>query len=58
MNSYQNFKLIIKAKKVPIVSNPIISYTEDKNKNNNHLYCEIYWKNILKIYLSKIHYQL
>ncbi len=45
MLNYQNFKLIIKAKKVPIVSNPIISYIEDKN--NNHLYCEIYWKNIL-----------
>jgi hypothetical protein len=33
------FKIILKAKKVPIISNPIIKYEEDINRQTNHLYC-------------------
>jgi hypothetical protein len=47
MIDYKNLKLFVKAKKTPIINNPIIEYIEDKNRNTNRLYCEIYWKNIL-----------
>ncbi|WOE69035.1 hypothetical protein RZR97_07905 [Hydrogenimonas thermophila] len=45
--NYQNFKIIIKTKKAPIVSNHILSYLEDKNRKTSNLYCEIYYNNIL-----------
>ena len=45
--NYKNFKLIIKAKKVPIVNNPIIEYIEEKDRKSNHLYCEIYNDTVL-----------
>ena len=47
MNNHKSFKLIIKARKVPIVSNPIIEYIEEKDRKSNHLYCEIYNDTIL-----------
>jgi len=47
VNNYKSFKLIIKAKKIPIVSNPIIKYIEEKDRKSNHLYCEIYNDTIL-----------
>ena len=45
MKIYDKFRLIIKAKKVPVIDNPIIEYIEDKNIN--HLHCEIYYGNNL-----------
>lgn len=45
--NYQNFKIIIKTKKAPIVNNPILFYVEDKNRKTSNLYCEIYYNNTL-----------
>jgi len=41
----EKFRIIIKAKKVPFVNNPIIEYVEDGKKNR--LFCEIYYDNNL-----------
>ncbi len=47
MNIY-DFKISIKAKKVPVnIDNKIINYTQDVNMQNNHLFCQIYFKEIL-----------
>ncbi len=46
MNIY-DFRIEIKANKVPInINNEIIEYTQDENRQN-HLYCEIYYKDIV-----------
>lgn len=44
MNSTK-FRFVIETKKVPFVSNPLIEYTE--NSDRNRLYCEIYYDNVL-----------
>lgn len=47
MNIY-DFKVVIKAKKVPInINNEIIEYIRDIDKQNEHLYCEIFYKESL-----------
>jgi hypothetical protein len=43
-----DFKIIIKAKKVPInIDNEIIEYIQDDSRKNNHLYCEIFFQDTL-----------
>jgi len=43
-----DFKIIIKAKKVPVnIDNEIIEYTQDISMQNNHLYCEIFFKKVI-----------
>jgi len=44
MSDYKNFKLVIKAKKTPIVNNPLIEYIKGENE---HLYCDIYYNETL-----------
>lgn len=47
MNIY-DFKILIKAKKVPVnIDNKIINYIQDITMQNNHLFCEIYFKKTL-----------
>jgi hypothetical protein len=41
----EKFKIFIKAKKIPIINNPIIEYVQDSRRNR--LFCEIYYDNIL-----------
>jgi len=46
--SIYNFKISIKAKKVPVnIDNKIINYTQDISMKNNHLFCEIFFKETL-----------
>jgi hypothetical protein len=46
--SIYDFKISIKAKKVPVnIDNKIINYTQDVTMQNNHLFCEIFFKEIL-----------
>jgi len=45
--SIRNFKIIIKARKVPVVDNPIIEYIEDNKMQTTHLYIGIYHSNTL-----------
>lgn len=43
-----DFKITIKAKKVPVnIDNEIINYVQDTTLQNNHLHCEIFFKNTL-----------
>jgi hypothetical protein len=43
-----DFKIIIKAKKVPVnINNEIINYVQDNTLQNNHLHCEIYFQETL-----------
>jgi len=43
-----DFKIIIKAKKVPVnIDNEIINYVEDTTLKNNHLHCEIFFQKTL-----------
>ncbi|MEA3554283.1 MAG: hypothetical protein U9R39_07785 [Campylobacterota bacterium] len=43
-----DFKIIIKAKKVPVnIDNEIINYVQDSTLKNNHLHCEIYFQETL-----------
>ena len=43
-----DFKIIIKAKKVPVnINNKIINYSKDIARENNHLFCEIFFKKTL-----------
>ena len=43
-----DFKIIIKAKKVPVnIDNEIIEYVRDTTLQNNHLHCEIIFQDIL-----------
>jgi len=43
-----DFKIIIKAKKVPVnIDNEIIKYTQDNTLKNNHLHCEIFFQETL-----------
>lgn len=43
-----DFQIIIKAKKVPVnIDNEIIEYLQDITMQNNHLYCEIFFKGTL-----------
>ncbi len=47
MNIY-DFKISIKAKKAPVnINNKIIIYTQDVTMQNNHLFCEIFFKETL-----------
>lgn len=47
MNIY-DFKISIKAKKVPVnIDNKIINYIQDVTMQNNHLFCEIFFKETL-----------
>jgi len=43
----ENFKIVIKARKIPIIDNPIIEYIEDKGRQTTHLYSEIYHNSAL-----------
>lgn len=46
--SIYNFKISIKAKKVPVnINNEIIEYTQDINMQNHHLFCEIFFEETL-----------
>ncbi len=43
-----DFKIIIKAKKVPVnINNEIIEYVQDTTIQNNHLQCEVFFQNTL-----------
>lgn len=43
-----DFKIIIKAKKVPVnIDNEIIEYVQDTTLQNNHLHCEIFFQDTL-----------
>lgn len=43
-----DFKIIIKAKKVPVnINNGIIDYVQDNSRPNNHLYCEVFFQKSL-----------
>lgn len=43
-----DFKIIIKAKKVPVnINNEIIEYIEDTTIQNNHLYCKLFFQQTL-----------
>lgn len=43
-----DFKIIIKAKKVPVnINNEIIEYIQDTKIQNNHLQCEVFFQNTL-----------
>ena len=43
-----DFKIIIKAKKVPVnIDNEIIEYIQDTTMQNNYLHCEIFFQKIL-----------
>lgn len=43
-----DFKIVIKAKKVPVnVNNEIIDYVQDSSRPNDHLYCEVFFQNNL-----------
>ena len=43
-----DFKIIIKAKKVPVnIDNEIIEYVRDTTLQNSHLHCEIFFQDIL-----------
>ncbi len=43
-----DFKIIIKAKKVPVnIDNEIINYVQDDTLQNNHLHCEIHFQETL-----------
>jgi len=43
-----DFKIIIKAKKVPVnINNEIINYVQDDTLQNNHLHCEIHFQETL-----------
>lgn len=43
-----DFKIIIKAKKVPVnINNEIIEYIQDTTIQNNHLQCEVFFKDTL-----------
>jgi len=47
LNIY-DFKISIKAKKVPVnIDNKIINYIQDVTMQNNHLFCEIFFKETL-----------
>jgi len=47
-NTTNDFKIIIKAKKIPVnINNEIIEYTQDNTRPNNHLYCEIFFQKTL-----------
>lgn len=44
----KDFKIIIKAKKVPVsIDNEIINYIQDSTLQNNHLHCEMFFKETL-----------
>ena len=41
-----DFKVVIKAKKVPVnINNKVVQYIKDSSLQNSHLYCEIFYKN-------------
>jgi len=43
-----DFKIIIKAKKIPvIISNDIIEYIQDATIPNNHLHCKVFFQDVL-----------
>ncbi len=43
-----NFKISIKAKKVPVnIDNEMINYVQDSTLKNNHLHCEIFFQDTL-----------
>ncbi len=43
-----DFKIIIKAKKVPInINNEIIEYIQDTTIPNNHLQCKVFFQDTL-----------